>query len=45
MSESKKEWNEKIALYDMAGVSSPIYPFKANKISVYKNNLSFLKIF
>lgn len=36
----KKEWNEKIALYDMAGVSSPIYPFKANKISVYKNNLN-----
>lgn len=35
----KKSWNEKIALYDMAGISSPIYPFKANKISVYKNNL------
>ncbi len=36
----KNTWNEKIGLYDMAGVSSPIYPFKANKISVYKNNLS-----
>ena len=36
----KKSWNEKIGLYDMAGISSPIYPFKANKISVYKNNLS-----
>lgn len=24
----------------MAGVSSPIYPFKANKISVYKHELS-----
>ncbi len=36
----KKAWNEKIGLYDMAGISSPIYPFKANKISVYKNNLS-----
>ena len=35
----KKTWNEKIGLYDMAGISSPIYPFKANKISVYKNNL------
>ena len=36
----KKSWNEKIALYDMAGISSPIYPFKANEISVYKNNLT-----
>ncbi len=36
----KNTWNEKIALYDMAGISSPIYPFKANKISLYKNNLS-----
>ncbi len=32
--------NKQIALYDMAGVTSPIYPFKANKISVYKNDLS-----
>ncbi|MBE6801117.1 MAG: hypothetical protein E7529_07910, partial [Ruminococcaceae bacterium] len=38
--EYKNTWNEKIGLYDMAGISSPIYPFKANKISVYKNNLS-----
>lgn len=36
----EKDWNEKIGLYDMAGISSPIYPFKANKISVYKNTLS-----
>ena len=36
----KKSWNEKIALFDMAGISSPIYPFKANKISVYKNSLT-----
>lgn len=35
-----KSWTEKIALYDMAGISSPIYPFKANKISVYKNSLA-----
>lgn len=33
-------WNKQIALYDMAGVSSPVYPFKANEISVYKNDLS-----
>ena len=36
----KNSWNEQIALYDMAGVSSPIYPFKANKISLYKNDLN-----
>lgn len=36
----KSTWNEKIALYDMAGISSPIYPFKANKISVFKNDLN-----
>ncbi len=36
----KKTWNEQIALYDMAGISSPVYPFKANKISVFKNDLS-----
>jgi len=36
----EKSWNEKIGLYDMAGISSPVYPFKANKISVYKNYLS-----
>lgn len=32
--------NKQIALYDMAGVTSPVYPFKANKISVFKNDLS-----
>ncbi len=36
----KESWNKQIALYDMAGISSPIYPFKANKISVFKNDLS-----
>ena len=36
----KAEWNKQIALYDMAGVSSPVYPFKANEISVYKNDLN-----
>ncbi len=36
----KESWNKQIALYDMAGISSPIYPFKANKISVFKNTLS-----
>lgn len=36
----EKSWNEQIALYDMAGVSSPVYPFKANKISIFKNDLS-----
>ena len=35
-----KSWNKQIALYDMAGVSSPVYPFKANEISVYKDDLS-----
>lgn len=38
--EYSEKWNKQIALYDMAGISSPIYPFKANKISVYKNDLS-----
>ncbi|MBE6796212.1 MAG: hypothetical protein E7533_06495 [Ruminococcaceae bacterium] len=33
-------WNEQIALYDMSGITSPVYPFKANEISVYKNDLS-----
>ena len=33
-------WNKQIALYDMAGISSPIYPFKANEISIYRNDLS-----
>lgn len=35
-----KSWNKQIALYDMAGISSPVYPFKANEISVYKDDLS-----
>ncbi len=38
--EYKSSWNEQIALYDMAGITSPLYPFKANEISVYKNDLS-----
>lgn len=38
--EYNEQWNKQIALYDMAGISSPIYPFKANKISIYKNDLS-----
>lgn len=33
-------WNQQIALYDMAGTSGPVYPFKSNKISVYKNDLN-----
>ncbi len=33
-------WNKQIALYDMAGITSPLYPFKANEISVYKNDLT-----
>ena len=32
--------NQQIALYDMAGITGPVYPFKANEISVYKNDLS-----
>ena len=36
----KGSWNKQIGLYDMAGITSPIYPFKANKISVYKNDFS-----
>ncbi len=35
-----KSWNKQIALYDMAGISSPVYPFKANEISVYKQDLA-----
>ncbi len=34
------QWNKQLALYDMAGKNGPIYPFKANEISVYKNDLS-----
>lgn len=33
-------WNKQIAMYDMAGISSPIYPFSANEISIYRNDLS-----
>ncbi len=39
----KDSWNKQIALYDMAGISSPIYPFKANEISVYRHDLSKTK--
>ncbi len=39
------ETNKQIALYDMAGISGPVYPFKANEISVYKNDLSNGKYF
>lgn len=35
-----EKWNAQIALYDMAGITSPLYPFKANEISVYKNDLT-----
>ncbi|MGN0526974.1 MAG: ABC transporter substrate-binding protein [Acutalibacteraceae bacterium] len=35
-----KKWNKQIALFDMAGITSPVYPFKANEISVYKQDLS-----
>lgn len=34
------QWNKQIALYDMAGSSSEIYAFKANKVSVYENDLT-----
>ncbi len=34
------EWNTQIALYDMAGSSSEVYAFKANKISVFNDDLS-----
>lgn len=36
----KKTWHKQIALYDMSGISGPVYPFKANEISVYKQDLS-----
>ena len=35
-----EKYNKQVALYDMSGVSSPVYPFKANKISVYRNTLA-----
>ncbi len=34
------QWNKQIALCDMAGKNGPVYSFKANEISVYKNYLS-----
>ena len=33
-------WNNQIALYDMAGSTSEVYAFKANKISVYNDDLT-----
>lgn len=36
----ENKWNKQIALYDMAGISTPVYPFKSNDISVYKQDLS-----
>ncbi len=36
----KTSWNKQISLYDMAGITSPVYSFKANHISVYKYDLS-----
>ncbi len=38
--EYQETWNEQIILYDMAGISSPVYPFKANEISAFKNDLN-----
>ena len=34
------QWNKQIALYDMAGFSSEVYAFKANKVSVYDDDLT-----
>ncbi len=34
------QWNEQIALYDMSGINGAVYPFKANEISVFSNDLS-----
>ena len=34
------DWNKQIALYDMAGATSEVYAFKANKISVYNDDLT-----
>ncbi len=33
-------WNKQIALYDMSGYSSELYAFKANKISVFNDDLT-----
>lgn len=35
----RKSWNKQIALYDVAGITSPVYIFKANDISVFRNDL------
>ncbi len=37
--EYSSSWNKQVALYDMAGKTGPVYHFKANEISVYKNDL------
>lgn len=34
------DWNNQIALFDMAGSSSEVYAFKANKVSVYNDDLT-----
>lgn len=34
------EWNNQIALYDMAGSTSEVYAFKSNKISIYNDDLT-----
>ncbi len=36
----EKSWNKQIALYDMSGISSPVYSFKANDITLFENDLS-----
>ena len=36
----RKNWNKQIALYDIAGITSPVYIFKANDITLYRNDLS-----
>ncbi len=35
-----KKSRKQISLYDMSGIQSPVYPFKANEVSVYKHDLS-----
>ena len=34
------EWNNQIALFDMAGSTSEVYAFKSNKISIYNDDLT-----
>ncbi len=36
----RKSWNKQIALYDVAGITSPVYIFKANDITLYRNDLN-----